>query len=72
MGWEYKFGVLTMQIVARALDEKVGEMEVGKKEAQGLPCWISGKESTYQCRRHRFDPWSKKIPHFVEQLSLCT
>ena len=72
MGWEYKFGVLTMQIVARALDEKVGEMEVGKKEVQGLPCWISGKESTYQCRRHRFDPWSKKIPHFVEQLSLCT
>ena len=72
MGWEYKFGVLTMQIVARALDEKVGEMEVGKKEVQGLPCWISGKESTYQCRRHRFDPWSKKIPHFVEQLRLCT
>ena len=62
MGWEYKFGVLTMQIVARALDEKVGEMEVGKKEVQGLPCWISGKESTYQCRRHRFDPWVRKIP----------
>ena len=55
-----------MQIIARALDEKVGEMEVGKKEGQGLPCWISGKESTYQCRRHRFDPWSRKIPHFVE------
>ena len=24
-------------------------------------CWVSGKESTYQCRRHRFDPWIRKI-----------
>jgi len=26
----------------------------------GLPRWLSGKESAYQCRRHRrcgFDPW---------------
>ena len=22
----------------------------------GLPWWLSGKESTCQCRRHRFDP----------------
>ena len=31
----------------------------------GLPRWPSGKESTYQCRRlrrHRFDPWVRKIP----------
>ena len=30
-----------------------------------LPRWCSGKESTYQCRRHRiwgFDPWVRKIP----------
>ena len=25
-----------------------------------------------QCRGHRFDPWSGKIPHATEQLSLCT
>ena len=27
--------------------------------------WCSGKESTYQCRRHKrleFDPWVRKIP----------
>ena len=24
--------------------------------AQGLLWWLSGKESTCQCRRHRFDP----------------
>ena len=29
---------------------------------RGLPWWLSGKESTCQCRRHRFDPWSRKIP----------
>ena len=31
----------------------------------GLPRWLSGKEPTYQCRRHRrpkFDPWVGKIP----------
>ena len=24
--------------------------------------WLSGKESTCQCRRHRFDPWVRKTP----------
>ena len=28
----------------------------------GLPWWLSGKESACQCRRHRFNPWSRKIP----------
>ena len=28
----------------------------------GLPRWLSGKESAYQCRRHGFDPWVRKIP----------
>ena len=31
--------------------------------------WLNGKESIYQCRGHRFDPWSEKIPHALEQLS---
>ena len=30
--------------------------------SSGLPCWLSGKESTCQCRRHGFDPWIGKIP----------
>ena len=29
---------------------------------EGLPKWLSGKESTCQCRRHGFDPWVRKIP----------
>ena len=29
---------------------------------RGLPWWLSGKESTCQCKRCRFDPWVRKIP----------
>ena len=29
---------------------------------QGLPWWLSGKESTCQYMRCRFDPWVGKIP----------
>ena len=32
------------------------------KGRHGLSRWLSGKESAYQCRRHRFDPWVVKIP----------
>ena len=35
----------------------------------GLPWWLSGKEATCQCRRHQFNPQSRKIPLAVEQLS---
>ena len=31
--------------------------------------WFSGKESTYQCRAHGFNPWFRKIPHASGQLS---
>ena len=37
----------------------------------GLPWWYSGLESACWCRGHGFDPWSRKIPHAVEQLSPC-
>ena len=30
--------------------------------SQGLPRWLSGKESTCQCRKCGFDPWVRKIP----------
>ena len=28
----------------------------------GLPWWLSSKESAFQCRRCRFNPWIKTIP----------
>ena len=36
----------------------------------GLPGDLVVKSPSWQCRRHRFDPWSRKIPHAAEQLSL--
>ena len=38
----------------------------------GLPWWLSGKESSCQRRKHKFNPWPWKIPHAAEHLSLCT
>ena len=38
----------------------------------GLPRWLSGKESTCQCRRYWLDPCSRRIPRATEQLSPCT
>ena len=32
------------------------------REKVRLPCWLSGKESACQCKRHSFDPWVGKIP----------
>ena len=29
------------------------------------------QESSSQCRRHRFDPWSRKMTHAAKQLGLC-
>ena len=38
---------------------------------QDFPGGAVVKESACQYRGHGFDPWSGKIPHAVEQLSLC-
>ncbi|XP_060013777.1 parathyroid hormone isoform X3 [Lagenorhynchus albirostris] len=42
-----------------------------ERPLSGLPRWCSGWESACQCRRHGFEPWSGRIPHAAEQLSLC-
>ena len=39
------------------------------KQQKQASWWLSGKESTFQCKRHRFDPSARKIPHASEQLS---
>ena len=41
------------------------------KKGGGLPWWLSGKESTCQCRSRGFGSWSGTIPHASEQLSPC-
>ena len=42
-----------------------------KKLKPGLRLWLSGKESACQCRRQRIHPWVRKLPHALEQPSLC-
>ena len=39
-----------------SLMEKRGSLDIDK-DIYGLPWWLSGKESTCQCRRLRFHPW---------------
>ena len=43
-----------------------------KNISLGIHWWSSGKESTNKFKGHGFDPWSGKIPHAMEQLSLST
>ena len=38
------------------------------KSMGGLCWWLSGKELTWQCRRPRFGPRSRKFPHSAELL----
>ena len=40
---------------------KPGNIQMQKNEP-GLPCWLTGKESTCQCRWHEFDPWFREDP----------
>ena len=47
------------------------KVEIHFKEWEGIPWWLSGRESSCRCRRHGFDPWSRKIPHASGQLSRC-
>ena len=36
-----------------------------------FPWWPSSEESVCQCREKGLDPWSRKVLHVMEQLSLC-
>ena len=50
------------------------ETKALKKSLILRACWdfsggSGGKESACQWRRHKFDPWSRKIPHAAKQLS---
>ena len=39
------------------------------KTKWGLPWWLSGREPACQCRGHRLDPRSGRVPHAAERLS---
>ena len=45
----------------RAMEGTVLRQYAGPEVETGLPRWLSGKESTCQCRRSGFNPWVGKI-----------
>ena len=52
-------------LVMRCICHHEGFWCLSAYEEMGLSRWLSGQESTYQCRRHRrcgFDLWVRKIP----------
>ena len=40
-----------------------------KRHYSEAPWWLSNKEFACHCRRHGFDPWSRKILHVMGKLS---
>ena len=63
---------LKLHILYKLLKQSLLHHQLYKILRMWLCWWLSGKKSACQCRRHRFDPWSRKNPHIEEQLSLCT
>ena len=51
-----------------SVPQPLGHNGKHKTQCTGLPWWLSARDSACQCRRHGFDPWSRKIPLAVEQL----
>ena len=47
----------------------ITEHESEQSNQTGLPWWYSREELACQCRGQGFNPWSRKIPHAMEQLS---
>ena len=58
--WRFKRITLTLLFLTLVL----------KTDAIGLLWWFSGKESTCQCRRNRFNPWSGRS-HMLWSNSAC-
>ena len=53
---EYKY------ILISGGKEAKKENKATQGDKEGPPWWLCGKECACQCRRHRFDPWVRKIP----------
>ena len=65
-----KSDLLYFTITSSRWINKLKCKNIFKNRLKGLPWWLSSRESTCQCRRHRFNPWSSEILHAVRQLSL--
>ena len=59
--WAQKRKGLNTYVMNPTVGKGTGPWKTGPAPL-GLPRWLSGKESTCQCRRRSFDPWVEKIP----------
>ena len=68
--WEGRLLFYIFPIILKFFYNKL--CHIGNEKQSSEFCrWSSGEESSCQCRGHRFDPWSRKIPHASKQLSPC-
>ena len=58
---------LKLHILYKLLKQSLLHHQLYKILCVRLCWWLSGKKSACQCRRHRFDTWSRKIPHATEK-----
>ena len=69
--WNLKF---YGRCTRRVAEMERRSLEVGKQRSRdvrvGASLVAQWLRSACQCRGHGFDPWSRKIPHAMEQLSL--
>ena len=47
-------------------ENSLGSQRIGHDWVTELNWWLSNKESACQCRRHRFDPWVRKISWIIK------
>ena len=69
-GKDYLLCIITGTDILRILSMREKEQNLNFKDHLGFPWWLSGEESTCQCRRHGFDPWSGKIPIYIRATKL--
>ena len=55
-----------MSSTISSLFRGLGQIRSLSREHLGIPWWFSGKESPCQCKRHRFNIWSRKIPRALQ------
>ena len=60
--WTGRPGVLRFMGSQRVRHYWATELNWTEYVKMGLPWWLSGKESAWQCRRPGFNPWVGKIP----------
>ena len=63
---DFKIMPYDTKIQRKEQHKRSDHLEIGpnlKKKKSGLPWWLSGKKSVCQCRRHRFNSLSRRIPH---------